>query len=86
MIAHLRERQTGRVSTRFIYLSADLATWEARDAKGLYKKAHIGEVIDFTRVSSPYEDPINPNLSIDTGNLSLEHSISLLIDDIDKTF
>ena len=69
-----------------IYLSADLATCEARDTKGLYKKAHNGEIPDFTGVSSPYEDPTSPDLSIDTGNLSVEDSIALLMDYIDKAF
>ena len=69
-----------------IYLSADLATCEARDTKGLYKKAHNGEIPDFTGVSSPYEDPTSPDLSIDTGNLSVEDSIALLMDYVDKVF
>ena len=69
-----------------IYLSADLAACEARDPKGLYKKAHSGEIPDFTGVSAPYEGPENPDLGIDTGNLSVEDSIALLMDYIDKAF
>jgi len=69
-----------------IYMSADLAACEARDPKGLYKKAHSGEIPDFTGVSAPYEGPENPDLGIDTGNLSVEDSIALLMDYIDKAF
>lgn len=69
-----------------VYLSADLAACEARDPKGLYKKAHLGEIADFTGVSAPYETPENPDLEIDTGTLGVEDSIGLLIDYIDGAF
>jgi len=69
-----------------VYLSADLAACEARDPKGLYKKAHLGEIADFTGVSAPYEEPENPDLEINTGNLGIEESIALLIDFIDNAF
>jgi len=69
-----------------IYLSADLAACEARDPKGLYKKAHSGEIPDFTGVSAPYEGPETPDLGIDTGTLSVEDSLILLMDYIDKAF
>jgi adenylylsulfate kinase-like enzyme len=55
-------------------------------SKGLYKKAQSGEIPDFTGVSAPYEDPTNPDLRIDTGKLSVEDSIALLMDYIDKVF
>ncbi len=69
-----------------VYLSADLASCEARDPKGLYKKAHLGEIADFTGVSAPYEEPENPDLEIDTGRLGIEESIALLSDYIDSAF
>ncbi|NQU57374.1 MAG: adenylyl-sulfate kinase [Rhodospirillales bacterium] len=69
-----------------VYLSADLAACEARDPKGLYKKAHLGEIADFTGVSAPYEEPENPDLEINTGTLGIEDSINLLIDYIDSAF
>ncbi len=69
-----------------VYLSADLASCEARDPKGLYKKAHLGEIADFTGVSAPYEEPENPDLEIDTGQLGIEESIALLSDFIDSAF
>ena len=69
-----------------IYLSADLATCAARDPKGLYKKAHNGEIPDFTGVSAPYEEPVRPDLTIDTESLNVESSITLLMDYIEKRF
>ncbi len=69
-----------------IYLSADLDSCKARDTKGLYKKAYSGEIPDFTGVSAPYETPTSPDLTIDTKNLSIEDSIILLMDYIEKVF
>lgn len=50
-----------------VHVAADLATCEARDPKGLYKKARAGEIPQFTGVSAPYEAPESPELRIDTG-------------------
>ncbi|MBA7584734.1 putative adenylyl-sulfate kinase [subsurface metagenome] len=47
-------------------------TCERRDPKGLYKKARIGEIDNFTGISSPYEIPKNPELIVDTENNSVE--------------
>ena len=69
-----------------VFLSADLAACEARDPKGLYKKAHLGEIADFTGVSAPYEEPENADLEIDTGTLGIEESIAILTDYIDTAF
>ena len=49
-----------------IFIKADLETCEARDPKGLYKKALSGEIKDFTGISAPYEEPLNPELVINT--------------------
>ena len=57
-----------------VYLSCDLKTCEQRDPKGLYKKARIGEIKDFTGIDSPYEVPKSPNLEIDTQSSSIEES------------
>jgi len=58
-----------------VYLSTDLETCERRDPKGLYAKAHRGEILDFTGVSAPYETPEHPELDIDTGVLSIDESL-----------
>lgn len=66
---------------RFIetHLAAGMEICERRDPKGLYKKARAGEISDFTGVSAPYEAPENPALSIDTGCLGVEESVSEIL-------
>lgn len=61
-----------------IYLQADLAVCENRDPKGLYAKARCGEISDFTGISAPYEAPLNANLVIDTGALTVGESLEVL--------
>lgn len=48
-----------------VFVDASLETCEARDPKGLYKKARAGEIADFTGISSPYEPPENAELVLD---------------------
>jgi bifunctional enzyme CysN/CysC len=62
-----------------IHVSADLATCEARDPKGLYRKARAGEIREFTGISAPYEPPEAPSLVIDTGAMPLEACIEQIL-------
>ena len=57
-----------------------LAICEERDVKGLYKLARDGKIKDFTGISSPYEEPYDPELALETGVLSLEKSVARVID------
>lgn len=50
-----------------IYCRCPLEVCEARDVKGMYKKARAGEIKNYTGVSSPYEEPVNPDLILDSG-------------------
>jgi len=61
------------------YLTANLATCERRDPKGLYAKARAGQIADFTGVSAPYEVPANPALALDTASRSVEACIQDLL-------
>jgi adenylylsulfate kinase len=67
-----------------IWVKADLETCESRDPKGLYKKARLGEIKNFTGIDSPYEEPENPELTIDTSELSIEDSIDKIISYLNK--
>ncbi|KAG8678822.1 Adenylyl-sulfate kinase [Ceratobasidium sp. 395] len=58
-----------------VYIDAPLSVVEARDPKGLYKKARAGEIKDFTGISAPYEAPENPEIHIRTDELSVEESV-----------
>lgn len=55
-----------------IYVEAPLEVCEQRDPKGLYKKARAGEIKNFTGIDSRYEEPLRPELSINTARFSLE--------------
>lgn len=61
-----------------IYLNTPLAVCENRDPKGLYSKARAGEVLFFTGISSPYESPSNPKLTLDTSKLAVHESIKII--------
>ncbi|MGD0960705.1 MAG: adenylyl-sulfate kinase [Methylomonas sp.] len=62
-----------------IYCKCDIAVCERRDIKGLYKKARNGEILHFTGISSPYEEPVAPELVIDTGRETLSASVTKVL-------
>jgi len=66
------------------YVSTDLETCEGRDVKGLYKKARAGEIPEFTGISAPYEEPLSPELVIDTAGQSVDESAAELIAHLEK--
>jgi adenylylsulfate kinase len=49
-----------------VYVKAPLEVCESRDPKGLYRKARAGEIRDFTGIHQPYEEPLAPELTVDT--------------------
>ncbi len=62
-----------------IFIDTPLSEAEARDVKGLYKKARAGQLRNFTGIDSPYEPPLNPELRIDTTKLSAEEAADLIV-------
>ena len=62
-----------------IYCRCSVNVCEERDVKGLYRMARAGEIPNFTGISSPYEEPINAELVVDTGTLSLEESAAAVL-------
>jgi sulfate adenylyltransferase len=62
-----------------VYVKAPLSVCEKRDPKGLYKKARQGIIPEFTGISAPYEEPANPEILIETDQLSLEESVDKII-------
>ena len=70
----------GRENFIEVYINASVETCESRDIKGLYKKARRGEIKDFTGISSPFEAPENPELEINTSELSIEESVKKVLD------
>ena len=76
------DRERARVaagdSFHEIYIEADLETCEARDPKGLYKRARSGEIAEFTGVTAPYEAPEDAELVIDTAANDIDACIDQL--------
>jgi adenylylsulfate kinase len=62
-----------------VHCAANLAACETRDTKGLYAKARAGVIKDFTGISSPYEEPEQPELRVETGSQSLDDCVSQVI-------
>jgi adenylylsulfate kinase len=62
-----------------VYVNAPLEICEARDVKGLYKRAHSGEISGFTGIDAPYEPPVSPDVQCDTHQESIEESVSKVI-------
>ncbi len=62
-----------------IYCYASLEVCELRDVKGMYKKARLGEIKNYTGIDSPYEAPKNPELILDTNKETIEESVSKVV-------
>jgi adenylylsulfate kinase len=62
-----------------IYCKCPIEICENRDVKGLYESARKGKIKEFTGISSPYEEPINPEIVIDTSILSEEQSVKMIL-------
>jgi len=69
-----------------IYCKASLEICEARDVKGLYKKARAGKIKNYTGIDSPYEVPENPDLIIDTDNETLDNAVFKILNFLEKHF
>lgn len=77
-----RERVRSMVETgEFIeiYCDSPIEVCESRDVKGLYKKARAGQIAEFTGISSPYEIPAEPELTLDTGGDTLDNCVHQVI-------
>lgn len=77
-----RKKARGVIGEKFIeiYIKTSLYTCEQRDAKGLYQMARLNRVGNFTGISAPYEPPVNPELIIDSADMTIEESVTKIID------
>ena len=62
-----------------VYVKCPLAVCERRDPKGIYKRARAGEIANFTGISAPYEEPVNPELTVETANMGLEDEVASVL-------
>lgn len=62
-----------------VYCKCGLEVCESRDVKGLYKRARAGEIKDFTGISSPYEEPEDAEIVVETDKLTLDESVDKVL-------
>jgi adenylylsulfate kinase len=83
LISPYRESRASirRLCRRFveIYVSTPLHECERRDVKGLYGRARRGEITNFTGLDDPYEAPVDPELRIDTSDMSLSEAADVVM-------
>ncbi len=68
-----------------VFVDTPIEVCEQRDVKGLYAKARAGELPNFTGISSPYEAPVNPEVTIDTTQVSAEKAADQIIDYLSRS-
>jgi adenylylsulfate kinase len=66
------------------FVDAPVEVCERRDVKGLYKKARAGEIPEFTGISAPYEQPLNPELTVHTDRESEEESLNHVLQYLER--
>ncbi len=69
---------------QLVWVSTPLVTCEARDRKGLYAKARAAQIPHFTGVSDPYEEPVDAELVLDTGAMSVEAAADAVIRQLER--
>jgi len=82
----IRDEARQMMDGRFIeiYVKASVEACEERDVKGLYAKARSGEIKEFTGVSDPYEEPVDPEITVETEAQTPEESAQQIIDYLEK--
>jgi adenylylsulfate kinase len=63
-----------------IFVKASIDICEKRDPKGLYQKAKDGVIKEFTGISAPYEEPLNPEIVLDADNMNIEEEVNMVIE------
>ena len=67
-----------------VFVRCPLETLVERDVKGLYRKAIAGEIANFTGVSDPYEEPLNPDVVCDSSKETVEQSLAKVVDKLER--
>jgi len=82
----IRDEARQMMDGRFIevYVKASVEACEERDVKGLYAKARSGEIKEFTGVSDPYEEPVDPEITVETESQTPEESAQQIITYLEK--
>ena len=69
-----------------VFIDTPLEVAEARDVKGLYKKARSGQLKNFTGIDSPYEAPLDPAVRIDTTRMDADDAAELIVNSLLGTY
>jgi adenylylsulfate kinase len=77
---HLARSIVGNARFVEVFVDVPLAVAEARDPKGLYRRARTGAIPGFTGVDSPYEPPVFPELHIHSDEVDVEHAVRVIDD------
>lgn len=75
-------RIIGEDAFKEVYISTPIEECEKRDVKGLYQKARAGEIPNFSGISSPYEIPKNPDITLDTTGKSIEECVEYIVEQL----
>jgi adenylylsulfate kinase len=67
-----------------VFVNAPLEVCEARDVKGLYKKARSGEIKGFTGIDDPYEPPLNPEVDCRTDKFTVEECVAQIVEKLQE--
>lgn len=67
-----------------IFINTPLDVCEQRDPKGLYVKARAGQIKQFTGIDSPYEAPLNPEITIESGKVTVAQAVDQIIAELGK--
>jgi len=76
---HFRDR-IGPESFIEVYCRCPLKVCEQRDRKGIYRRARAGEIPDFTGISAPYEEPLAPDLALDTAASAIDECVAQVME------
>ena len=69
-----------------VYIKCPLDVCEKRDVKGLYKKARAGIIKEFTGISDPYEEPLNPEIIVETDKNDVDYCVKQIINKLSLMF
>jgi len=71
--------ETSGLTFHLVHVSTPLAVCVERDPKGLYAMAQRGEIEEFTGISAPYEEPVNPDLRLDASAVSVDNAVAAVL-------
>lgn len=82
---HLAKEIIGKENFIEVFVKCSFEECEKRDVKGLYEKARVGTIANFTGMSSSFETPLNPDIVVDTENQSIELCTTMIYDKLMET-